>query len=476
MDKVYLAELDVHTAKLVSKIDQATKLTLDASNKMTMAFNKVNTSMEKDLNRSSIAMNNFSKRDLGMLANQMLYSAGSTGKLTGQLSNLATGLATGGVIGAAFAGFAALINVLTEEFKDQQVEVSGLRKEYDEFLKKNEEKQQYDMKGYDALVAQSKQLKENIKLYESQKNLSEADKFTIMGEKSKLADVNKEIRFYVWAMEKAGFFEKEITNEKGKQLDNQKELSAALKFEYDIWKSMMRPKSPGLVDLGKEQATQSQLEYDIWKSMTRPKGSSIFEPSEKLKEAENPMSALVSLSSQMASNFSFAGHTFVGQLNNAFSMVNSISNMILTVASIFGGGGGFGIGGLLSLIGLEKGGRVSNRFGSLSHTKIPSFAMGGSYSTPSYAGPMAGGYPVMVHKNETLDVYNAGQTSRMEKTLNRMANLLYTNGLHTSAIRSNTRGLADGPIVINLDGKKLFEVVQRRTNRADRAGVNLSQF
>lgn len=193
---------------------------------------------------------------------------------------------------------------------------------------------------------------------------------------------------------------------------------------------------------------------------------------EDLEKAQEPMSALVSLSNQMASNFSFAGHTFVGQLSQAIAMVDSISNMILTVASIFGaGGGGFGIGGLLSLFGLEKGGRVSNFGGNISYTKIPSFAMGGSYSTPGFAGPMGGGYPVMVHKNETLDVYNAGQTSRMENTLREIKTILYNTGLNSTRKRGG-----GGPIVVKIGDKVVAEVTQKRMNKMQRGGVNLEQF
>ena len=59
-----------------------------------------------------------SKRDLGILTTQMISSTGIAGKMTGQLSNLATGLLMGGAIGGAFAGFAAIINGITERAKE----------------------------------------------------------------------------------------------------------------------------------------------------------------------------------------------------------------------------------------------------------------------------------------------------------------------------------------------------------------------
>lgn len=60
-------------------------------------------------------LGNVSKRDLGMFANQLLYSSGISGRLGGQLSNLASSLLMGGTIGAAFAGFAAIISLITKE-------------------------------------------------------------------------------------------------------------------------------------------------------------------------------------------------------------------------------------------------------------------------------------------------------------------------------------------------------------------------
>jgi len=138
---------------------------------------------------------------------------------------------------------------------------------------------------------------------------------------------------------------------------------------------------------------------------------------------------------------------------------------------MFGGGGGFGIGGLLSLIGLEKGGRITNLGGSISYTKIPSFAMGGSYSTPGYSGPMGGGYPVMVHKNETLDVYNSGQTSRMEKMLGDIKNAIITSNVHLSK-----KGKGGGSIKINIGRREIASIVQEELNNFTKSGYNLGEF
>jgi len=265
--------------------------------------------------------------------------------------------------------------------------------------------------------------------------------------------------------------ETDITKEKKKQVETYDQLLTRLQKYSDYLKlrgidADALLKGIGAPDLSKKQFEVSPIDDWTMSLLEWKKEGGLKEP---IEEAENPMSALVSLSNQMASNFSFAGHTFVGQLSQAIAMVDSISNMILVVASMFGGGGGgFGLGGLLSLIGLEKGGRISNLGGNIIHTKIPSFAMGGSYTTPAYGG----GYPVMVHKNETLDVYNAGQTSRMESKMDRLINAVLTTNLHVSKGGKNQ----SQPIIVNVDGQTLFKVNTRRNNRASRAGVNTGEL
>ena len=50
---------------------------------------------------------------------------------------------------------------------------------------------------------------------------------------------------------------------------------------------------------------------------------------------------------------------------------------------------------------------------------IPMMEQGGSFTTPGSGG----GFPMLLHKNETVDVYNSGQTSRMERKLDNMTNI-----------------------------------------------------
>ncbi|MCC7290319.1 hypothetical protein IT417_03665 [bacterium] len=68
-----------------------------------------------------------SKRDLGQFANQLLYTSGISGRLGGQLSGLAAGLLTGGAIGAAFAGFAGLVNIVTERSRSLDATIISLK-------------------------------------------------------------------------------------------------------------------------------------------------------------------------------------------------------------------------------------------------------------------------------------------------------------------------------------------------------------
>lgn len=73
--------------------------------------------LDEPIKKTSKELGNLSKvskRDLGIFANQMLYSSGITGRLQSQLSNIATGLMTGGMIGVGFAAGAAAINLLME--------------------------------------------------------------------------------------------------------------------------------------------------------------------------------------------------------------------------------------------------------------------------------------------------------------------------------------------------------------------------
>jgi hypothetical protein len=500
--RILVADLDARTVNIEKKLEEVVALTKNAGARMEGAFTRIANVTEKSLNKSSSAFQNFSKRDLGILASQLLNSADISGKLANQLSNLATGLLTGGAIGGAFAGFAAIINLINTNHEEQIKLVNELTGSLD--------------KARDNVVSLTTEFEKLLEPSFLEKLL-----IAMTGNMN-----NSEFKYRMDMLEKIGGTFKKLEQEEGTvkfRLENQIKINTELRdsatnaAEYMMYQSKINLFQEQFNDL---QLKNKNIKIDTAKlekealdrlqkysNFISPRGidtdallkgidtpdlsNKKFEVSpiddwtmsilewkkdgglrEPIEEAQDPMSALVSLSNQMASNFSFAGHTFVGQLSQAIAMVDSISNMILTVASMFGGGGGFGIGGLLSLIGLEKGGRVTNLHGAISYTKIPSFAMGGSYTTPNYGGS----YPVLVHKNETLDVYNAGSTSRMEKKLDRIANLMWSNALHTSGIRQNTKDLSNRPIIIKIDGKKLMEVNEGYRNRGLRSGKNFEDF
>ena len=94
--------------------------------------------------KSTSMLGNVGKRDIKVLASQLLYTSGITGRFGSQLTGIAQGLLTGGAVGAAFAGFAALINLISQEantaassmqllqYKTEDVAsaVNGLREAY----------------------------------------------------------------------------------------------------------------------------------------------------------------------------------------------------------------------------------------------------------------------------------------------------------------------------------------------------------
>jgi len=467
--KVLIADLDARTVNIERKLEEVVALTKNAGTRMEAAFTRISNVAEKSINRTSGAMNNFSKRDLGLLANQLLHSSDITGRLGSQLTKLATGLATGGFIGASFAGFAALINMLSKETGDLTAKLENLIKikstsgTFDVLPENIPEAIELLKKELAALSDPSVMLPGfQGKIWGSGQRESLEEAIKILETEGKKAQETNNI---INTLKAAGLTYTEKTTEK------EKEKTIELNRQYDIMDDIyqrMREMDDEMEILG-DVTPWGDLFSAEEKKVRKPKWDEIYK---HLERSQDPMAGLVSLSNQMASNFQFAGHTFVGQLSQAIAMVDSISNMILTIASMFGGGGGFGITGLLSLIGLEKGGRVSNIHGAISHTKIPSFAMGGSYSTPAFSGPFGGGYPVMVHKNETLDVYSSGQSSRMENKMDKLINAVLTSNLHLSR-----KGRGGGGIVqVSLDGKVIATVVQKEINNMTRSGRNVGDF
>lgn len=111
--------------------------------KAVAGFNNI----EQSFNRTGRSLTNFSRRDMAIFANQVLYNVDITGRLGTALSNVATGLAMGGLIGAGFAAGAALLALLTDNSKEltqalteQEKRIKSLK---DEWKKYREEKEKY---------------------------------------------------------------------------------------------------------------------------------------------------------------------------------------------------------------------------------------------------------------------------------------------------------------------------------------------
>jgi len=265
--------------------------------------------------------------------------------------------------------------------------------------------------------------------------------------------------------------EKSLTLEKEKQVKLEATRIIQFKTAADLWDSIQNRKlgeserdrrireGPGELGFGKGRVFGGPA------SETERASKALEVAGMTTEDMLNNFGSMVGSAQNIASILNVGAHTFVGTmlrgLNDAGSILSSIFSIIGAVASFVSPAG-------LASMAFEKGGRITNLGGNITHTKIPSFAMGGSYTTPAYGG----GYPVMVHKNETLDVYNAGQTSRMENKMDRLINAVLTTNLHVSKGGKNQ----SQPIIVNVDGQTLFKVNTRRNNRASRAGVNTGEL
>jgi hypothetical protein len=534
--RIYIAELDAHTARLETKIDNIQNRTIGASQRMEKAFKRVGAAMIAAFSAQQVL--SFMKTSI----DAFLESEKVARKLELQFGRTANSL-------QKYAKELQKVSVYEDDLIVQAMTAIGVFVKNEDVVKKLT-KATMDLasaKGIDLLEAAEMVTKSFI----SNTNALKRQGFEIEGNAGSVERLDSLLKALSVT---TGYAEAEAKTYTGQlqqmnnELNNQYEeigqrllpiYTALIKafgfstktlvdagkllgqyFRTGMWMplpegeteklEMMKTYTSGIlrneVDITKEKEKQVVLETKLIEGKANERGAAGFnfiqrkargtgapfweglgmggevnvpeKPdtnvfAESLEEAQSPMTALVSLSNQMASNFSFAGHTFVGQLSQAIGMVDSISNIILTIASLFGGGGGgFGIMGLLSLIGLSKGGRVTNRFGNLSLSPIPSFASGGSYSTPGMSGPFGGGYPVMVHRNETLDVYNSGQTSRMENKLDAIRNAILTTNVHVS--KKGRSG--DGVIKVNIGRREIATIVQEELNNFTKSGYNLGEF
>ena len=108
------------------------KIALDSFDQIGESVKKLNPELSKiavtTKGELTPALQNVSRRDLGLFANQLLYTGGAVGRIQIQLSQLATGLATGGMIGAGFAAGAAVISLITSGFEEANKKAEELKK------------------------------------------------------------------------------------------------------------------------------------------------------------------------------------------------------------------------------------------------------------------------------------------------------------------------------------------------------------
>lgn len=131
---------------------------------------------------------------------------------------------------------------------------------------------------------------------------------------------------------------------------------------------------------------------------------------------------LASLGDKIVNTFSIAGHTLVGQLNQALNLINSIAEIAKTISIASEGGGIFGfLGSLLGFgakllaapatggasMALHKGGTVVNSGGRISVG--PGFASGTDFVVPK--GFPGDSYPIRVESGERVTVTPANKVA-----------------------------------------------------------------
>lgn len=223
----------------------------DAVKKLNPELSKMAITTEGKL---SPALQNVSRRDLGIFASQLLITGGVTGRFTNQLSNLATGLATGGVIGAAFAGFAALVQLIGDNTKTTILELNDFQRAVESMINIQTGKGAFNIKAEDIPKA-IETLRSNIK------QTMELSQSMTVEEIAKRQELNAEIIETNFAMYqsievlerqkksydalakgkdiliKAGLVWTDIIN---KETDVTKKLTEEIKKQADAYKEMLQ--------------------------------------------------------------------------------------------------------------------------------------------------------------------------------------------------------------------------------------------
>ena len=315
--------------------------------------------MEQELSKTAVTATgklspalNISRRDMGLFANQMLYTVGATGKLGSQLSNLASGLLVGGVIGGTFAGFAAIINGIITESEDfnksleklgnTSISVAEKVKIFTQELADLKEPDfWYSVKlGFlNAMGGMSAMLVDiGLRTAELKKAFTEGTPMTgttpylggLEGQLESLEQQQKDaptkeraLSFNNAILQK----QKEIDDVLGKQVDKIKDMTKELEKQINLWKSVIRPEGVGVGNLMEQQG-----DYNIWKSGIRPKGARLAPLSDINNEkVQQDMRRFSEMSAGIfTQNMSSAWENIFGEANSMFEqMISAWASMLM---------------------------------------------------------------------------------------------------------------------------------------------------
>ncbi len=162
----------------------------------------------------------------------------------------------------------------------------------------------------------------------------------------------------------------------------------------------------------------------------------------------------------------------VNSLLEAFidSLIKAVIQTAALAAANFLTGG---VSGLLSFVGLQSGGTVTNSGGSVSVSRgIPKFAGGGSFTVPP--GFPNDSFPILVQSGERVSVTPVGSSNFSDRTIvSKLNELIQVTG---ALARSGNRSSGSPQIVkLYLDSKEIAESVTRRQNEFDKGNVRFNR-
>ena len=195
-----------------------------------------------------------------------------------------------------------------------------------------------------------------------------------------------------------------------------------------------------------------EFDEEYFRILEAKKNASIQITEETNQQAEI-INSMVGMSAQIYANFNLAGHTFVADMMKVFNMITGISNVILSIASAFTSISGFGLGGLINLIGGKRGGEFIG-----TPQGVMKMAGGGSFTVPQGFSPDK--YPLLLDSGEKVTVTPQGKMSDGDKRTSEIVTAI--NAMNTNMVSSGGE-----PIIINIQvGDEIItESVYREDNR-----------